>query len=215
MNITGRRILPTEETRVEIVVVNSRFIAIAAPVSTVEDARFIITRVRGEFPDASHHVPAYVIGFGTSTLEHCSDDHEPAGTAGRPVLGVIKGSGLGDIMIVVTRYFGGTKLGTGGLVRAYTLAAQAVLEKTPLAEKVATVSFQITIPYSYYDRFKRASEQESVHLLDEVFSDQISIKAVMNDHSFEAFRKTLQDMTNGSVEPLIIERNPNSIFPIR
>ena len=215
MNITGRRILPTEETRVEIVVVNSRFIAIAAPVATVEDARFIITRVRGEFPDASHHVPAYVIGFGTSTLEHCSDDHEPAGTAGRPVLGVIKGSGLGDIIIVVTRYFGGTKLGTGGLVRAYTLAAQAVLEKTPLAEKVATVSFQITIPYSYYDRFKRASEQESVHLLDEVFSDQISIKAVMNDHSFEAFRKTLQEMTNGSVEPLIIERNPNSIFPIR
>jgi uncharacterized YigZ family protein len=215
MNYAGRRILPAEETRAEIVVVNSRFIAIAAPVSTVEDARLLITRIRGEFPDASHHVPAYVIGFGASIIEHCSDDREPTGTAGRPVLGVIKGSGLGDIIIVVTRYFGGTKLGTGGLVRAYTQAAQTVLEKIPLAEKIATVSFQITIPYSYYDRFKRASERENVLIIDEVFSDQISIKAMINDHSFEGFWKALLEMTNGSVEPLIIERNSDSIFPVR
>ena len=106
--------IPASETRIEMKVKNSRFIATAAPVFSVDEAKAFIARVRDEFSDASHNVPAYQVGFGPSTIAHCSDDGEPSGTAGRPMLAVVRGSGLGDIAVVVTRYFGGTKLGTGG-----------------------------------------------------------------------------------------------------
>ena len=106
--------IPAEETRTEIRVSNSRFIATAAPAFSVKEARAFIDRIKAEFRDASHNVPAFVIGFGPSVTAHCNDDGEPSGTAGRPILAVLQGSGLGDIAVVVTRYFGGTKLGTGG-----------------------------------------------------------------------------------------------------
>ncbi len=109
---------------------NSRFIAHLAPAASVEEAKAFIDQIRAEYADATHNVPAYVIGYGASVTAHCNDDGEPAGTAGRPILAVLQGSGLGDVVLVVTRYFGGTKLGTGGLVRAYTEAAQAVLAVT-------------------------------------------------------------------------------------
>ena len=134
--MSSGRIIPAAEARVALTVVNSRFIATAAPVFSVEAARAFVGRVRAEFADASHNVPAYVIGHGATTIAHCHDDGEPAGTAGRPVLAVLQGSGLGDVAVVVTRYFGGTKLGTGGLVRAYGDAARAVLAALPRAEKV-------------------------------------------------------------------------------
>ncbi|MFN2242462.1 MAG: IMPACT family protein, partial [Anaerolineae bacterium] len=111
--------IPARETRTEIQVLNSRFIATAAPVFSVEEAKAFVTRIRDEFADATHNVPAYLVGYGASVVAHCTDDGEPSGTAGRPALAVLRGSGLGDVAVVVTRYFGGTKLGTGGLVRAY------------------------------------------------------------------------------------------------
>ena len=109
----NRYFIPARETRTEIIVVNSRFIATAAPAFTVDEAKAFVARIRAEFADASHNVPAFVVGHGSSVIAHCSDDGEPSGTAGRPALAVLQGSGLGDAA-VVTRYFGGTKLGTGG-----------------------------------------------------------------------------------------------------
>ena len=106
---------------------NSRFIATISPADDVEAARAFIHRVRQEFPDASHHVPAFVIGGGNTCTEFCSDDGEPSGTSGRPLLAVLKGSGLGNVAVVVSRYFGGTLLGTGGLVKAYSEAGKAVV----------------------------------------------------------------------------------------
>ncbi|HOU42491.1 MAG TPA: YigZ family protein, partial [Promineifilum sp.] len=148
------RAIPAAETRVELVVVNSRFLATAAPAFSVEAARAFVGRVRAEFADATHNVPAYLIGHGAATIAHCHDDGEPSGTAGRPVLAVLQGSGLGDIAVVVTRYFGGTKLGTGGLVRAYGDAARAVVAALPRAEKVATVTALIEVPYSLLERLR-------------------------------------------------------------
>jgi uncharacterized YigZ family protein len=127
--------IPARAARVEIGVVNSRFIASAGPAFSVEEAREFIARVKAEFPDASHHVPVYLVGYGASVTAHCSDAGEPSGTAGRPALAVLQGSGLGDVVVVVTRYFGGTKLGTGGLVRAYSDAVRSVLEVLPRAER--------------------------------------------------------------------------------
>ena len=147
-----RLLIPATETRVELKVSNSHFIATAAPAFSVEEARAFIGRIRTEFADASHNVPAYVIGHGTSTIAHCHDDGEPSGTAGRPMLAVVQGSGLGDVAVVVTRYFGGTKLGTGGLVRAYGDAVKEVLAALPRAEKVATVTVMVEAPYTLLER---------------------------------------------------------------
>ena len=112
--------IPLYEIRRERVVVDSRFVATLAPVLSIEEARTFIVRVKKEFADASHNVPAYIIGGGNTVTEFFSDDGEPAGTAGTPVLTVLRGSGFGDVAVVVTRYFGGALLGTGGLVKAYT-----------------------------------------------------------------------------------------------
>ncbi len=95
-----RYLVPAREARTELKVVNSRFIASAAPAFSVEEAKVFIARVRKEFSDASHNVPAYIIGHGSSTISHCNDDGEPSGTAGRPALAVLQGSGLGDIVVV-------------------------------------------------------------------------------------------------------------------
>ncbi|MEM9776594.1 MAG: YigZ family protein, partial [Chloroflexota bacterium] len=110
----SRYLIPAEKTKAEIEVKRSRFIATAAPVFTVEEAKAFIKEVKQEFSDASHNVPAFLVGHGSSITKHCNDDGEPSGTAGRPMLAVLEGSDLGDIAVVVTRYWGGIKLGTGG-----------------------------------------------------------------------------------------------------
>ena len=114
--------VPTGEAVIEIEVKRSRFIGYAAPAATVEAARGFIESVRQRHPDASHHVYAFEVGHGASVTHGMSDDGEPSGTAGRPALVVVENHELGDVVAVVVRYFGGTKLGTGGLVRAYTQA---------------------------------------------------------------------------------------------
>src|SRR5512136_3192018 len=119
--------VPLNELRRELTISNSRFISTLAPAFSVDEARAFIQRIKAEFPDASHHVPVYLIGHGDTEIAHCSDAGEPSGTAGRPALAVLRGSGLGDVVVVVTRYFGGTKLGTGGLVKEYTESAQMVV----------------------------------------------------------------------------------------
>ena len=143
--------IPEKFTETEIVVVNSRFIASAAPVFSNEEAREFINSIKAKYPDATHHVPAYILGYGNSVSAYCSDDGEPSGSSGRPVLAVLQGSGLGDAAIVVTRYFGGTKLGIGGLVHAYGDAAKAVLEILPRAEKIPTYIVMLAIEYSFFE----------------------------------------------------------------
>src|SRR5215475_7499736 len=128
--------IPMTEIRREHVAVNSRFIATLAPVISIDEARAFISRIKKEFADASHNVPAYIIGGGNTITEFCSDDGEPAGTAGKPALAVMRGSGLGDVAVVITRYFGGTLLGTGGLVRAYTESTQLVVNAVERGRRV-------------------------------------------------------------------------------
>ena len=120
-------LIPSGSARIELRVVNSRFIGSAGPAHSVEQAKAFITAIRAEMPDASHHVYAYIIGHGATTTLGMSDDGEPSGTAGRPALAILRGSGLGDVVLVITRYFGGTLLGTGGLVHAYGDTARACL----------------------------------------------------------------------------------------
>src|SRR5215212_5064220 len=143
--------VPAGLAQAEIRAANSRFIASVAPSATVEAARAVIAGIRAEMPDANHHVYAYIIGHGATTTLGMSDDGEPAGTAGRPALAVLRGSRLGDITLVITRYFGGTLLGTGGLVRAYGDAAKAVLAVVPREEKIERRVLELTLPYTAYE----------------------------------------------------------------
>lgn len=206
--------IPAEKTRTEIMVVNSRFIATAAPVFSVEEAREFIHAVKQEFSDASHHVPAFLVGFGQSVTAHCSDDGEPSGTAGRPALAVLQGSGLGDIVVVVTRYFGGTKLGTGGLVRAYTDAVKAVLEILPLAEKVPTHTVMLAIPYSLYEQVKLLIYEFKGKVLDEDFGGDITISIQFQVDQFESFNTRMIELSRGKFKAEIVETNSQTIMPI-
>jgi uncharacterized YigZ family protein len=206
--------IPAEETRTEIIVVNSRFIASCAPAFSVEAAREFIGRIKAEFSDASHNVPAYVIGHGATVTAHCHDDGEPSGTAGRPALAVLRGSGLGDVVVVVTRYFGGTKLGTGGLVRAYGDAVRAVLAKLPRAEKVATHTIRIEIPYSLYERMHLAIEAYHGQVLDQEFGAGVVLTVRFAVEHFPSFQAAVQELSGGSLEATVVETDEATIMPL-
>ncbi len=213
--MTGKRYpIPAAETRVEIEVVNSRFIATLAPVFSVEQARAFIARVRAEFNDASHNVPVFLVGHGASVTAHSSDDGEPSGTAGRPALAVLQGSGLGDVAVVITRYFGGTKLGTGGLVRAYSDAVRAVLEVTQRAEKIPTHTVMAAFPYTHVERVRQLVVACAGQILDEDFGADVTLTARFMIERFEEFQSGLSELTRGSVQAEIIETNMETIFPL-
>ena len=207
--------IPAEETRIEIEVLKSRFIATLAPVFSVDEAKAFVLRVKQEFSDASHNVPAFNVGYGPSVTAHSSDDGEPSGTAGRPMLAVLQGSGLGDVAVVVTRYFGGTKLGTGGLVRAYSDAVREVLAATPRAEKVPTHTVMLAFPYSHLERVRLLAAQFNGQILDEEFGVDITMTAQFEVELFDDFQVALSEMSHGSLSAEIIETNPDTIMPLK
>jgi uncharacterized YigZ family protein len=208
------RLIPASQARAELRVSNSRFIATAAPAFSVEDARAFIGRIRGEFADATHNVPAYIIGHGQATIAHCHDDGEPSGTAGRPMLAVLQGSGLGDVVVIVTRYFGGTKLGTGGLVRAYGDAVKEVLAALPRAEKVATVSAMAEIPYALLERARQLVEAHDGLILEENFAAAITLVIRFRAERFEAFADALRQLSHGAVETVVVATDEATIMPL-
>ncbi len=209
-----RLLIPAAETRIETKVMNSRFIATVAPVFSVDEARAFVGRIRGEHAYASHNVPAYIIGHGRSMTAHCHDDGEPSGTAGRPVLAVVQGSGLGDVAVVVTRYFGGTKLGTGGLVRAYGDAARDVLATLPLAEKVATQTVMLDVPYPLLEQVRLLISAEHGTLLDERFAAEITMTARFRVEHVPGFEAALSELSHGRLEAVVVETNPATIMPV-
>ena len=206
--------IPEKYTETEIVVVNSRFIASCAPVFSNEEAREFINSIKAKFPDATHHVPAYILGYGNSVSAYCSDDGEPSGSSGRPVLTVLQRSGLGDTAIVVTRYFGGTKLGIGGLVHAYGDAAKAVLEILPRAEKVPTYIVMIAIEYSLFERVRLLLKKWHALTLDEDFGADVTITARFIEEALPGFQAELSELTRGQVQAEVIEYEEETIMPL-
>ncbi len=208
------RLVPGKETRAEIRVVNSRFIATAAPALSVAEARGFINKISDEYADASHNVPAFLIGHGSTVIAHCSDDGEPSGTAGRPVLSVLQGSGLGDVVTVVTRYFGGTKLGTGGLVRAYGDAVRAVLEILPRAAKLATVTVLVAVPYSLFEPLRLLIDIHLGRILEEDFRVDVTVTAMFSASGLTPFREALRELSGGTIEPYVVATDDHSILPL-
>jgi uncharacterized YigZ family protein len=198
-------LVPAQEVRTEIRVANSRFIATAAPASSVDKAKAFVVRVKAEFRDATHNVPAYLIGHGPTVTAHCNDDGEPSGTAGRPALAVLRGSGLGDVAVVVTRYFGGTKLGTGGLVRAYSDAVREVLAALPRAVKVASHTVVVKLPYPLFERLRLVIDARQGTILDESFAAEVTVTARFAVEEFPQFQNALRQLSGGTVEAEIVE----------
>ncbi|MBK9926241.1 MAG: YigZ family protein [Anaerolineales bacterium] len=185
--------------------INSRFIATLAPVSSVEAARAFLTRIRHEFADASHNVPAYIIGGGNTVTEFCSDDGEPSGTSGKPALAVLRGSGLGDVAVVITRYFGGTLLGTGGLVKAYTESTQLVVNAVERGRRVAVHVVMVAIPYNLLERIRLMTTRNHGEVLGEDFGGDITMTLQFPVEALDGFQNELRELSAGKIQAEMIE----------
>lgn len=180
----------------EIVEKKSRFIATVRPVKTEEEARAFIDELKKKYWDATHNVFAYQIGE-RNEIQRFSDDGEPQGTAGMPVLNVLKGEDVKDTAIVVTRYFGGTLLGTGGLVRAYGKAAKEGLLAAGIAEMVLYRRYHVIVDYTDSGKVQYEILQDGHVLYDTVYTDKVEFVVLVESEAREAFEKKMLDIMKG------------------
>jgi uncharacterized YigZ family protein len=197
--------IPLTEIRREHVVVNSRFIATLAPAFSAEEAWVFIASVKKEFADATHNVPAYIIGGKNTVTEFCSDDGEPNGTSGKPALAVLRGSGLGDVAVVITRYFGGTLLGTGGLVKAYIESTQLVVNAVGRGRRVQVHVAMVAIPYSLLERVRLVVGRHGGEVLGEDYAGDITMTLQFPVETFEGFQTDLRELSAGKLRAEVIE----------
>ena len=189
--------------RDEFTVNRSRFIGTAKPVSSNEEALEFVAAVRREFPDARHNVFAYAVR--EPEYARFSDDGEPSGTAGKPVLDVLRSTSapLTDAAVVVTRYFGGILLGTGGLVRAYSEAARIALDAAGIVQMRLALEAEVDCPYSYYERVTRLVASHGGTIARTDFADKVKLVFTAPKENLPAFEKALTDLTNAAVRPVV------------
>ena len=197
--------VPLTEIRRELMVVNSRFISTLAPAFSIDEARAFMARIKYEFADASHNVPVYIIGGGNTVTEYFSDDGEPSGTSGKPALAVMRGSGLGDAVLVITRYFGGTLLGTGGLVKAYTESAQLAVNAVGRGQRVPVHIAMIALPYNLLERLRLVVTRQRGEVLGEDFVADITMTVRLPVDTFESFQNDLRELSAGKLQAEVIE----------
>ena len=191
--------IPTSSASAEYTDRRSRFLSIADPLEHPDDVRGNVASTRGRFPGCNHVVWAFVWGekgerFGSN------DDHEPKGSAGRPALEVLRGSGLTNILILVVRFFGGTKLGIGGLSRAYSEATRRVLANLDSEPLVIRIDFTTSIEYPFYDMFRKIADEFKTIITDTKFDAAVHVKGVVAKHDAADFRHKVRDLTNGATE---------------
>ena len=180
----------------EIVEKKSRFIATVLPIETEEEALEFIAKMKKKYWDARHNCYAYVIGE-RQELQRCSDDGEPNGTAGRPMLDVLLHEDIHNTVVVVTRYFGGVLLGTGGLVRAYQKATRSGLESSVIIEKQRGVFGNIVTDYNGIGKIQYIAGERSLPILDSEYTDKVVLKLLVPDDQIEEVKKAITEGTNG------------------
>lgn len=195
--------VPAARTEITTKAGNSTFLAVADRAATVDDARALVADLRRRYPDATHHCFAFAVGHGATVTHGSSDDGEPSGTAGRPILAVVNGSGFGDVAVVVVRYFGGAKLGTGGLVRAYTEAAQAVLAACPRMRKVTRLRLVGRAPYALFDVVRRAAAAAGGDVGEGDFGADVGITVVVDEESATTVVDQVSEATAGTVRLVV------------
>ena len=199
-------------TRAELIVRKSRFLAEATPVASPEAARDLQRERKHVYAGCNHVVFAFICGPRGGVMG-CSDDGEPSGTAGRPVMEVLKGSGITNVLPTVTRWFGGTLLGTGGLVRAYTESAQLALADAPTAELVPLTHFTLALTYLQYETVRRRLAEFAVAVTGEEFSAGVTLSGELPSTNFAAFSATVRDLTNGAAVPREQICNDEGVMP--
>ena len=180
----------------EIIEKKSRFIATVRPVRNEEEALAFLEEMRKQYWDARHNCYAYSVGRNRE-YTRCSDDGEPSGTAGRPMLDVILGEDIYNIAVVVTRYFGGVLLGTGGLVRAYSKAVQEGLSESLLIEKKKGISLKITTDYTGIGKIQYIAGERQIPILDSEYTDKVVLKLLVPNSETDAVQKAITEGTNG------------------
>lgn len=180
-----------------IVIEKSEFIAKISPVSSSEEAAAFIDSVRAEHRRARHNCYAYSLRSGFET--RFSDDGEPQGTAGAPILDVIQKSGLSDVCIVVTRYFGGILLGKGGLTRAYSSAASKAVAAAKIKLMCEAKTVFLSLDYTYYDRVLRLLPEYDIKTSKQDFADKISLELLCKEDLSEKFMTAVREMSNGNI----------------
>ena len=184
-------ITATERSVAEYTEKRSKFIATLCPCETEEEAMAFIEEMRSKYWDARHNVFAYTVNKGASS--RFSDDGEPHGTAGKPILDVIQGSGVKDIAIVVTRYFGGVLLGTGGLVRAYSKSAKDAIACVPLAQMTPCTVFSTSCEYTDHQRLVSLIESSGGNIENSEYTDKVTLTYYFKDTEVEAFLPKLSE----------------------
>ena len=181
----------------------SIFIGETMPVSTEEEALSFIESVKKKYPDARHHVYAYILR--ENSIMRFTDDREPQGTAGMPVLDIMRKNGLTDIVVVVTRYFGGTLLGTGGLVRAYSAAALGAIEKAEIITYDVYTTLSIETTYSDYQKFAPVFQEMGYRSSDIRYTDKVILSGSIRKSATDELVDKLVQITSGRVKVQIID----------
>jgi uncharacterized YigZ family protein len=183
---------PAGESRAEIREKGSVFLAMIGPAADEAAARALLTGLEREFPDATHHCWAWRLG--SPPRERSADAGEPAGTAGVPILQVLRGAGLSDVMAVVVRWFGGTRLGKGGLARAYAAAAREALQGLPVLRKVPTARLAVEVPYEKVGAVKRLLRPPEIELEAEEYGAAARLVLAVHEEREDALREALAEL---------------------
>ncbi|WP_110517695.1 YigZ family protein [Herpetosiphon llansteffanensis] len=197
--------IPANEHEFEQDIKHSRFIATVVHAPTLVDAKQAIATIAARYPDANHNCWAFQIGLGPHAEIGSSDDGEPAGTAGRPMLQVLQGSGIGDIAAVVTRYFGGIKLGTGGLVRAYSGTLQKALNDLPTKEQVIRRTGMVTINYNQYELLRRLLTSFDPLIESEDFASDITLMLALPQDRWQECADAIRELTYAESELIALD----------
>jgi uncharacterized YigZ family protein len=195
--------VPALAHQVELEVKRSKFLVFAAPAVDRQEAEGFIRGLCNQHPQANHVCWAYIAGAPNTTIRSMSDDGEPSGTAGMPMLKVLEYSGYGDIVVAVVRYFGGTKLGTGGLQRAYSDAVSLVLTDLPMQLKVDRTSLQLTYDYTHDGSISRLIKNYDVEDIDSKYAQQVTLCIEIASSELSTFKTELTNITAGNVEILL------------
>lgn len=195
--------------RTELIIRRSRFITTSGHAPSTEAARLFIESVRQTYPDATHNCWAFAAGApGHTAQAGFSDDGEPHGTAGRPMLTVLLHSGIGEVVSVVTRYFGGVKLGTGGLVRAYQNAVRENLESLPQGQRIVPARAKIVLDYPHVDRLRRLLPHFEACIEQESFSNNATFQIMLPAERMADFIRQVADQSNGNAQVTELNETP-------
>ena len=185
---------------VEQTIEKSRFIGYIKPVQNREEAEAFIAEIRALHRSATHNVPAYVIGE-KSEMQWASDDKEPSGTAGAPILHLLNGEGITNVAVVVTRYFGGVLLGAGGLLRAYTKAAKEALDDAGIAAVRPWARLSVSCPYALLERVKQMAEHQDGAVEETEYTDCVTLTLLLPEEGVQPFSEALRELSAGQLKP--------------